>query len=86
MGQLQGATRSNFAAQCLIADGSPQHVMTPANLQQAYGVSLQQQLDRDNGADLFCLPETFDTYALHATGRLLRVGHFERSLADLSSD
>lgn len=40
--------------QCLIADGSPQQVMTPANLRQAYGVSLHQPIDRDAGADLFC--------------------------------
>jgi manganese/iron transport system ATP-binding protein len=38
----------------LIADGSPQQVMTPANLQQAYGVSLHQHSHRDRGADLFC--------------------------------
>jgi manganese/iron transport system ATP-binding protein len=38
----------------LIADGSPQQVMTPANLQQAYGVSLHQHSHRDHGADLFC--------------------------------
>ncbi|WP_373542535.1 metal ABC transporter ATP-binding protein, partial [Chamaesiphon sp.] len=38
----------------LIADGSPQQVMTPTNLQQAYGVSLHQHCDRDRGADLFC--------------------------------
>gem|GEM_PF-6938429 len=38
----------------LIADGSPQQVMTPANLQQADGVSFHQHGDRDTGADLFC--------------------------------
>ena len=40
--------------QSLIADGSPAQVMTPANLQQAYGVSFHQDGSRDPGADLFC--------------------------------
>lgn len=40
--------------QSLIADGSPQQVMTAANLQQAYGVSFHHQLNHDPGADLFC--------------------------------
>ncbi|AFY93389.1 metal ABC transporter ATP-binding protein [Chamaesiphon minutus] len=40
--------------QSLIADGSPAQVMTPANLQQAYGVSFHQRGSRDPGADLFC--------------------------------
>ena len=40
--------------QSLIADGSPAQVMTPANLQQAYGVSFHQHGSRDPGADLFC--------------------------------
>ena len=40
--------------QSLIADGSPAQVMTPANLQQAYGVSFHQHDSRNPGADLFC--------------------------------
>jgi manganese/iron transport system ATP-binding protein len=40
--------------QRLIADGSPQHVMTPENLQQAYGVPLHQHSYTPNDADLFC--------------------------------
>jgi manganese/iron transport system ATP-binding protein len=40
--------------QSLIADGSPAQVMTPANLQQAYGVSFHQHGDRATGVDLFC--------------------------------
>jgi manganese/iron transport system ATP-binding protein len=40
--------------QCLIADGSPEQVMTPSNLQQAYGVSLHQHTAQNNKADLFC--------------------------------
>lgn len=40
--------------QSLIADGSPQQVMTTANLQQAYGVSFGHQFQHDRGADLFC--------------------------------
>ena len=40
--------------QSLIADGSPQQVMTAANLQQAYGVSFHHQTNHDAGADLFC--------------------------------
>jgi manganese/iron transport system ATP-binding protein len=40
--------------QSLIADGSPQQVMTTANLQQAYGVPLHHHSHQDNSADLFC--------------------------------
>jgi manganese/iron transport system ATP-binding protein len=40
--------------QSLIADGSPAQVMTPANLQQAYGVSFHQHGVRETGVDLFC--------------------------------
>jgi manganese/iron transport system ATP-binding protein len=40
--------------QSLIADGSPDRVMTPENLQQAYGVSFHQHDNRAVGADLFC--------------------------------
>ncbi len=40
--------------QRLIADGSPQQVMTAANLQLAYGMPLHQYSDRDTSADLFC--------------------------------
>ena len=40
--------------QSLIADGSPQQVMTAANLQQAYGVSFHHNSHQNNGADLFC--------------------------------
>jgi manganese/iron transport system ATP-binding protein len=40
--------------QRLIADGSPQQVMTAANLQQAYGTPLYQHPRHDLSADLFC--------------------------------
>jgi manganese/iron transport system ATP-binding protein len=40
--------------QRLIADGSPQQVMTPANLQQAYGTPLSVHAHQDLSADLFC--------------------------------
>jgi manganese/iron transport system ATP-binding protein len=40
--------------QRLIADGSPQQVMTPANLQQAYGTPLSLHAHHDLSADLFC--------------------------------
>jgi manganese/iron transport system ATP-binding protein len=40
--------------QRLIADGSPQQVMTPENLQQAYGTPLHQHTRQDLSADLFC--------------------------------
>jgi manganese/iron transport system ATP-binding protein len=38
----------------LIADGSPQQVMTPENLQQAYGSSLQNRIYQELDANLFC--------------------------------
>lgn len=40
--------------QRLIADGAPEQVMTPENLQQAYGVPLKPHFHRDLAADLFC--------------------------------
>jgi manganese/iron transport system ATP-binding protein len=40
--------------QRLIADGSPQQVMTAENLQQAYGTPLHHHTRSDLGADLFC--------------------------------
>jgi manganese/iron transport system ATP-binding protein len=40
--------------QCLIADGTPQSVMTPENLQQAYGVPLHRRPQQDMAVDLFC--------------------------------
>jgi manganese/iron transport system ATP-binding protein len=40
--------------QRLIADGAPEKVMTPENLQQAYGVPLQPHFHSDLEADLFC--------------------------------
>lgn len=40
--------------QRLIADGSPQEVMTPENLQSAYGGSLQTPLYQDLDTNLFC--------------------------------
>lgn len=40
--------------QCLIADGTPQSVMTPENLQQAYGVPLYRRPQQDMAVDLFC--------------------------------
>jgi manganese/iron transport system ATP-binding protein len=40
--------------QCLIADGTPQSVMTPENLQQAYGVPLYRRPEQDMMVDLFC--------------------------------
>jgi manganese/iron transport system ATP-binding protein len=40
--------------QCLIADGTPQSVMTPENLQQAYGVPLYRRPQQDLAVDLFC--------------------------------
>jgi manganese/iron transport system ATP-binding protein len=40
--------------QRLIADGSPQQVMTSENFQQAYGTPLHQHTRHDVGADLFC--------------------------------
>ncbi|MBP5972029.1 metal ABC transporter ATP-binding protein [Brasilonema sp. CT11] len=39
---------------CLIADGSPQQVMTPENLHRAYGTSLQNPLYQDWDSSLFC--------------------------------
>jgi manganese/iron transport system ATP-binding protein len=38
----------------LIADGSPQQVMTSENFQQAYGTPLHQHIRQDVSADLFC--------------------------------
>jgi manganese/iron transport system ATP-binding protein len=40
--------------QRLIADGSPQQVMTSENFQQAYGTPLHQHIRQDMSADLFC--------------------------------
>jgi manganese/iron transport system ATP-binding protein len=40
--------------QRLIADGSPQQVMTPHNIQQAYGTALHDRQHRDLSAELFC--------------------------------
>ncbi|WP_404783358.1 metal ABC transporter ATP-binding protein [Altericista sp. CCNU0014] len=40
--------------QRLIADGSPQQVMTPENLQQAYGASLQRSAHTPLDSTLFC--------------------------------
>ena len=40
--------------QCLIADGTPQSVMTAENLQQAYGVPLYRRPQQDMAVDLFC--------------------------------
>ncbi len=40
--------------QRLIADGDPQHVMTPENLQQAYGVPMQAFGHQDWDSNLFC--------------------------------
>ncbi|MGQ9872075.1 metal ABC transporter ATP-binding protein [Leptodesmis sp.] len=38
----------------LIADGSPQQVMTPENLQQAYGTPLQSCAHQNLDANMFC--------------------------------
>ncbi|MBF2028209.1 MAG: metal ABC transporter ATP-binding protein [Oscillatoriales cyanobacterium C42_A2020_001] len=40
--------------QCLIADGSPQQVMTPENLRQAYGTHLGKPLHQDLETSFFC--------------------------------
>ncbi|MBW4515918.1 MAG: metal ABC transporter ATP-binding protein [Timaviella obliquedivisa GSE-PSE-MK23-08B] len=40
--------------QCLIADGSPQQVMTPKNLHQAYGTHLGNPLHQDLETSFFC--------------------------------
>ncbi|NDJ19852.1 metal ABC transporter ATP-binding protein [Myxacorys almedinensis] len=40
--------------QCLIADGSPQQVMTPENLRQAYGAPLGNPLHQDLETSFFC--------------------------------
>ncbi len=40
--------------QRLIADGSPQQVMTPQNIQAAYGTTLHAHTHRDLSAELFC--------------------------------
>lgn len=40
--------------QCLIADGSPQQVMTPENLRQAYGTPLGKPLHQDLETSFFC--------------------------------
>jgi manganese/iron transport system ATP-binding protein len=40
--------------QCLIADGSPQQVMTPENLHQAYGTHLGNPLHQDLENSFFC--------------------------------
>jgi manganese/iron transport system ATP-binding protein len=40
--------------QCLIADGSPQQVMTPENLRQAYGTHLGNPFHQDLETSLFC--------------------------------
>jgi manganese/iron transport system ATP-binding protein len=40
--------------QCLIADGSPQQVMTPENLRQAYGIHLGHSLHQDLETSFFC--------------------------------
>jgi manganese/iron transport system ATP-binding protein len=40
--------------QRLIADGSPQQVMTSENFQQAYGTPLHQHTRQGVSADLFC--------------------------------
>jgi manganese/iron transport system ATP-binding protein len=40
--------------QCLIADGSPQQVMTPENLRQAYGSHLGHPLHQDLETSFFC--------------------------------
>jgi manganese/iron transport system ATP-binding protein len=40
--------------QGLIADGSPQQVMTPENLHRAYGTALHKPFDSDLDSTLFC--------------------------------
>lgn len=40
--------------QSLIADGSPQQVMTPENLRQAYGTHLGNPFHQDLGTSFFC--------------------------------
>jgi len=40
--------------QCLIADGSPQQVMTPENLRQAYGTPLGSPFHQDLETSFFC--------------------------------
>ena len=40
--------------QCLIADGSPQQVMTPENLRQAYGTHLGNPFHQDLETTFFC--------------------------------
>lgn len=40
--------------QCLIADGAPQHVMTPENLQQAYGTTFHNHWHQDFDSTLIC--------------------------------
>jgi manganese/iron transport system ATP-binding protein len=40
--------------QRLIADGSPQQVMTPQNIQAAYGTALHDHKHQDLSAELFC--------------------------------
>jgi manganese/iron transport system ATP-binding protein len=40
--------------QCLIAEGSPQQVMTPDNLRQAYGTHFTSPLHPDLESSFFC--------------------------------
>lgn len=53
-GALSRLDRLLLLNQRLIADGSPQQVMTPENLQQAYGTPLQPCSHQEFDANLFC--------------------------------
>jgi manganese/iron transport system ATP-binding protein len=38
----------------LVASGTPRQVLTPANIQSAYGTSIEQIDNRDREESLFC--------------------------------
>lgn len=51
---LERLDRILLLNQRLIADGSPQQVMTPQNIQQAYGTAIHYHKHRDLSAELIC--------------------------------
>ena len=53
-GSLSQLDRLLLLNQYLIADGSPQQVMTPENLRQAYGTHLGNSLHQDLETSFFC--------------------------------
>lgn len=53
-GSLNQLDRLLLLNQCLIAEGSPQQVMTPENLRQAYGTYLGNPLRQDLETSFFC--------------------------------